>query len=288
MRQRQTRWSLSAVVLIVCVIAVGAFADEQAAKGEAVWQLAYGVRAAEHECSFHALSCDTTRSDVINIYGCRLDTGHYTNLHQIFIPANTSFRVTVQSSAFSSDVFLLNSTGVLASAFGTGRGVATTVSYTVTVAGTYTVGVVAGGRGDTGTYTITTACPPATSTGACSPSGTVACLQNGRFRVSIAYRNQFANPPTEGTFLAAKLLQGSQNPDVATFGISSAQAIEVVVRVQDARPFGLNRFDVYYGGLTDLEYTVTVTDTQKGVTRTYRNPPGSVGGGVDRTSFLGN
>jgi hypothetical protein len=60
------------------------------------------------------------------------------------------------------------------------------------------------------------------------------------------------------------------------------------VRIQDTRPFGLNRFDVYYGGLTDLEYTVTVTDTQTGTTRTYRNPPGTVGGGVDRTSFTSN
>jgi hypothetical protein len=76
-----------------------------------------------------------------------------------------------------------------------------------------------------------------------------------------------------------------QNPDVATFGISGAKAIEVVVRIQDARPFGINRFDIYYGGLTDLEYTVTVTDTQTGTTRAYTNAAGNVGGGVDRTSF---
>ena len=104
----------------------------------------------------------------------------------------------------------------------------------------------------------------------------------------MAYVNQFANPPAPGTFLGTKLLAGSQNPDVATFGISGALAVEVVVRIQDARPFGLNRFDVYYGGLTDLEYTVSVTDTQKGTTKTFRNPPGVVGGGVDRSTFTAN
>ena len=124
--------------------------------------------------------------------------------------------------------------------------------------------------------------------GPCVANDTTVCLLSDRFRVSIAYINQFANPPAPGNFRGAKLVAGVQNPDVATFGISSPQAIEVVVRIQDTRPFGLNRFDVYYGGLTDLEYTVTVTDTQTGTTRTYRNPPGTVGGGVDRTSFTAN
>jgi hypothetical protein len=119
-------------------------------------------------------------------------------------------------------------------------------------------------------------------------NATTVCLLSDRFRVSVAFINQFANPPAPGNFLGAKLVAGVQNPDVATFGISSAQAIEVVVRIQDTRPFGLNRFDVYYGGLTDLEYTVTVVDTVTGTTRSYRNPPGTVGGGVDRTSFISN
>ena len=83
-------------------------------------------------------------------------------------------------------------------------------------------------------------------------------------------------------------MAGVQNPDVATFGISAGLAVEVVVRIQDTRPFGLNRFDVYYAGLTDLEYTITVTDTQKGTTKTYRNPPGSTLAGFDRTTFTAN
>ena len=122
----------------------------------------------------------------------------------------------------------------------------------------------------------------------CTPTSTVVCLLDARFRVSVAFRNQFANPPAPGNFLGTKLVPGSQNPDVGIFGISSPQAIEVVVRIQDARPFGQNRFDIYYGGLTDLEYTVTVTDTLTGRTAQYHNPPGVVGGGVDRTGFPAN
>ncbi len=122
----------------------------------------------------------------------------------------------------------------------------------------------------------------------CTPNSTTVCLLNDRFRVRIDYVNPFSNPPNQpGTFLAARLLQGSQNPDTGLFGFSSAQAVEVVVRVQDTRPFA-NRFDIYYGGMTDVGYTVTVSDTQTGTTRTYSNPVGKVGGGVDRNSFPTN
>ncbi|HEX6085261.1 MAG TPA: fibronectin type III domain-containing protein [Thermoanaerobaculia bacterium] len=143
------------------------------------------------------------------------------------------------------------------------------------------------GSGDSPFSNEATATTPSTPS-LCIPTSTVVCLLNDRFRVSVAFRNQFANPPAPGDFLGTKLTPGSQNPDVGIFGISSPQAIEVVVRIQDARPFGQNRFDIYYGGLTDLEYTVTVTDTFNGRTATYHNPPGLVGGGVDRTGFPAN
>lgn len=122
----------------------------------------------------------------------------------------------------------------------------------------------------------------------CVANSTTVCLLNDRFRVAIAYVNPFSNPPNQtGSFVAARLLQGAQNPDTALFGFSSAQAVEVVVRVQDTRPFA-PRFDVYYGGMTDVGYTVTVTDTQTGTTRQYGNTAGRIGGGVDRTSFPAN
>ena len=138
-----------------------------------------------------------------------------------------------------------------------------------------------------GTYDLTVTVNGA-PTSTCTPTATDVCLLGNRFRVSVAYVNRFANPPQPGNFIGAKLVAGSQNPDVATFGISSAQAIEVVVRIQDTRPFALNRFDVYYGGLTDLEYTITITDTLKNVTKPYSNDPGRVGGGVDRVTFVAN
>jgi hypothetical protein len=122
----------------------------------------------------------------------------------------------------------------------------------------------------------------------CTPTSTVVCLLNNRFKVSVDYVNPFSTPPNQpGTFLAARLLQGVQNPDTALFGFSSAQAVEVVVRIQDTRPFA-QRFDVYFGGMTDVAYTVSVTDTTTGATRQYTNLTGQVGGGVDRASYSTN
>ncbi|HYC91291.1 MAG TPA: hypothetical protein VEO54_18870 [Thermoanaerobaculia bacterium] len=243
----------------------------------------------DHECRYHDTGgCGVTVADEVNIFGCT-DEGYYYNVHRIFLTAGQSYQATLTAlddfipeigvSRAEIDYYLVQGMGT------TSRG-AVTVSFVAEVTGHHEFYVGPNTPGKSGRYTLALACGISQPT--CTPSATEACLSNGRFRVSIAFVNQFANPPQPGSFLAKKLREGAQNPDVAIFGISAPEAIEVVVRIQDARPFGLNRFDIYYGGLTDLEYTVTVTDTQRGVTKTYRNPPGTVGGGVDRTTFTAN
>lgn len=128
----------------------------------------------------------------------------------------------------------------------------------------------------------------ATTTGGfgCVTNATTACLLNNRFRVTINYVNPFSTPPNQpGTFLTTRLTPGpGVNPDVALFGFLSADAVEVIVRLWDARPYA-PRFDVFIGGLTDVEYTVAIRDMLSGRERTYVNQVGQVGGKVDRVSF---
>jgi hypothetical protein len=50
--------------------------------------------------------------------------------------------------------------------------------------------------------------------------------------------------------------------------------VETVVKVLDACSFN-QRFWVYAGGLTNVQVTLTVTDTVKGVVKTYTNPQGT-------------
>lgn len=243
----------------------------------------------EHECFYHNTGgCGLTVEDEINIFGCE-DRGYYYNVHRIFLNAGSVYQVRVTAvDAFIPTIGISRPEldEYIAYAAGTVSRGTVILNFTAEVTAYHDFHVVPNTTGRTGKYTLSLTCNVSQPT--CTPSLTEACLINGRFRVSVAYVNQFANPPQPGTFLVKKLREGAQNPDVAIFGISSPEAIEVVVRIQDTRTFGLNRFDIYYGGLTDLEYTVTVTDTVKGVTKTYRNPPGTVGGGVDRVTFTAN
>lgn len=65
---------------------------------------------------------------------------------------------------------------------------------------------------------------------------------------------------------------------------------EVMVKMVDATatPALGGTFWVFHSPLTDVQYTLTVTDTVKNVTRTYRNAastPGQLCGGVDTSAF---
>ena len=45
------------------------------------------------------------------------------------------------------------------------------------------------------------------------------------------------------------------------------------------------RFWVFYGALSDVEYTITVTDTDTGVSRSYSNPQGKLASVADTVAF---
>jgi hypothetical protein len=215
-------------------------------------------------------------------------------IHDIFsLTTTTAGPVTVTlnftNASADLDVYLFQVNGPDLDLLDAATGVTTTETFTTDSlpAGTYYVGVSA--YSGSSNYTVTATQPGNNGGGSCTPNSTTVCLLSNRFRVSIGYVNPFSNPPNQpGTFLAARLLSTpSANPDTGLFGFSSAQAVEVVVRVQDTRPFA-PRFDIYYGGMTDVEYTITVTDTQTGTTRAYHKNAGTVSGGVDRTSFPAN
>lgn len=109
-------------------------------------------------------------------------------------------------------------------------------------------------------------------------------LLNNRFEVRMRYRNQFANPVGEG-FMNTRSIASSSTTETAVFffdeNVSSA---EWMVRFSDARPFA-NRIDLFHGGLSDVEFTIEVTDTVKGTVRQYQKGPFSLAGQVDRASF---
>jgi hypothetical protein len=113
--------------------------------------------------------------------------------------------------------------------------------------------------------------PPAP--GSC-PADTL-CLQNGRFRVTASWENQF-----NGTSGVARVprrspaLPASFHDLSGFFYFEDPNNVELIVKVLD---FG-NVVKVFYGQLTNLRFTITVTDTVTAQTRTYRNTAGDCGG----------
>ena len=103
----------------------------------------------------------------------------------------------------------------------------------------------------------------------CVPSGESLCLQNGRFRLTATWR---AFDGTVGTAHAA-LLPGNQGSGL--FWFFGPDNAELTVKVLDACGVDGDWWAYVASGST-VEYTLTVTDTNTGVSRTYRNPLGSV------------
>jgi len=76
-----------------------------------------------------------------------------------------------------------------------------------------------------------------------------------------------------------------------TFGSFSLPALtgnafnpEVFVKMLDATPID-GKYWLLYGGLTDLEYTLTVSDVATGGFRVYTKPAGSFCGGFDSAAL---
>ncbi|HEX7185436.1 MAG TPA: ELWxxDGT repeat protein [Thermoanaerobaculia bacterium] len=111
----------------------------------------------------------------------------------------------------------------------------------------------------------------------CTPSATRLCLQDGRFAVEARWRDFQGGT---GAGRAVPLSGG----DTGYFWFFGADNVEVVVKVLDGRPSN-GKFWVFYGALSNVEYTLTVTDTQTGQVRTYTNPRGRLASVADTRAF---
>ena len=72
--------------------------------------------------------------------------------------------------------------------------------------------------------------------------------------------------------------------DTGTFWFFSQANVELVLKVLDGRALN-GKFWVFFGALSDVAYTVTVTDTVTGMVRTYTNPLGQFASVADTMAF---
>ncbi len=88
--------------------------------------------------------------------------------------------------------------------------------------------------------------------------------------------------PSQGTSGVGRAVQ--LTADTGYFWFFSANNVELVIKVVDGRAFN-NFFWVFYGALSDVAYTITVTDTETGRVRTYTNPQGRLASVADVAAF---
>jgi hypothetical protein len=130
----------------------------------------------------------------------------------------------------------------------------------------------------TAPYSGVTLVMTVTPVGGCAAGPTDLCLLGNRFRVEVSFLNQHSgNAPGVG-----KPLPGTDQ--TGYFWFFNQENTELVVKMVDGRSFN-GRFWVFHGGLSDVDYTITVTDTVTNAKRTYRNLPGTLSSGADTSAF---
>ncbi|MEM9409133.1 MAG: M23 family metallopeptidase [Acidobacteriota bacterium] len=116
------------------------------------------------------------------------------------------------------------------------------------------------------------------SASSCTPSANVLCLNGNRFRATIDWKD-FGGNTGQGR---PRTITG----DTGYFWFFDANNVEVVLKVLEAR--GVNgKFWVFFGSLTNVEFELTVEDTQTGARRVYRNQLGDFASAGDTGAFDG-
>jgi hypothetical protein len=104
----------------------------------------------------------------------------------------------------------------------------------------------------------------AQATAPCFNSANVVCLNGGRFRVELKWRR-----PNDTEGLGTDSGLRTSDSDVMWF--FNASNLEILIKVLNACP---GRYWVFFAATTNVEFGLTVTDTQSGKIKTYFNPLG--------------
>ncbi|HEY8019448.1 MAG TPA: hypothetical protein VIH93_00010 [Thermoanaerobaculia bacterium] len=113
------------------------------------------------------------------------------------------------------------------------------------------------------------------ASGACQAGRNTLCLLNGRFTVTVDWSN-----PGNGT--SGQAVAGTLSKLVGTFYFTDPSNVELMTKVVQFP----DRIAFFYGALSDLPYTIHVTDNASGTTKTYNSTAGTLCGGLDNSAFL--
>jgi hypothetical protein len=235
-------------------------------------------------CFTANISCNSTIASQLSTDDCRLpsDDSFY-DAWQFQATAGDIVRINM-SAAFDTYLFLLNPQGGVAARNDDANDMTlnSQIDFTINQTGIWTIYANAFDEGATGQYSLDLLCtfinpPPPPPT--CVASTTALCLNNDRFRVQVSW-----SVPSQGTSGVAT--ETELTTDNGYMWFCSSNNIELVKKVVDGRAVN-NFFWVFYGALSDVQYTITVTDTLTSAVKAYSNPQGQLASVADVTAFAG-
>ena len=116
--------------------------------------------------------------------------------------------------------------------------------------------------------------------GGCMPGATTLCLHGSRFEVKLDWRSPPAFPGQQA------LVSPLTTAESGIFYFVSPQNLELIAKVLDGCALN-SHYWVFAGAASDVEYTLTVTDTVTHAVRSYHNPLGQRSPAVNDTgAFL--
>jgi len=113
--------------------------------------------------------------------------------------------------------------------------------------------------------------------GVCVPSDTNLCLLDGRFKVEVDWKD-FEGVTGQG------MVVPFGSADSGLFYFFDADNWEMLVKMVDACSSPFNSFWVFAAATTNVEYTLRVTDTERGVIQPYFNPLGNAAAAITDTA----
>jgi Trypsin-like peptidase domain len=111
----------------------------------------------------------------------------------------------------------------------------------------------------------------------CTPNAATRCLNNGRFKVEVTWNVASQGTGGSGTGVTV-------SGDTGYFWFFSSGNIELMVKALDGRAVN-GYYWIFYGALSVVAYTITVTDTTTGAVKTYSNPQGHMASNADTSAF---
>jgi hypothetical protein len=112
----------------------------------------------------------------------------------------------------------------------------------------------------------------------CQPSATALCLHQSQFEIKVTWKTRQGQT---GVGQAMPL-----TGDTGWFWFFQAANLELMIKVLDGRTVN-GSYWVFYGALSDVEYTITVRNTATNAVKTYVNPQRNLASVADTSAFPG-